>query len=166
MPDVQPHRGDGKFENHSSRFPWAHFGMPVPGYTINFEEFDLANAFDATYRVEQLPIVDKQLGIYLSVMDHDNKFRTDEARNQLAAKIEITIVDQQGKTVCHVEQPLAKMRWAWPEGGRDTYGVYDLDQSFFMPQNDSHYRLQVQYWPDPKLSGLRGFFRIRCGGSI
>lgn len=166
MPDVQPHVGDGRFENHSWRFPWAHFGMPIPGYIIDFGKFELANAFDATYRVERLPSIDNDLGIYLSIIDLGGKFRNDESRKLLNAKVEISIVDQRGEIVCHIEEPLAKMVWADPEGGPDTYGLYDLDHSFFIPEKDGQCQIHVRYWPDPKLSGLRGFFHIRCGGSI
>src|SRR5690349_11539523 len=63
MPDVRPHIGDGVFKDHSWRFPWRTVGLPVPGYQIDFPEFDLGKEFDATYHVEQLPQIRSKVGV-------------------------------------------------------------------------------------------------------
>src|SRR5262245_160427 len=41
MPTIRPHSGDGTFTNRSWRFPVPVVGMPIPGYTIDFPQFDL-----------------------------------------------------------------------------------------------------------------------------
>src|SRR5215813_559035 len=117
MPVIQPHVGDGKFENHSWRFPWISVGLPVPGYTIEFNHFDLANPYDSTYSVGRLPQIDRRPYIYLCIKDSNRLLRSDEDRKRLTAKVQIDITDSKGQSVCHVQQPLAKMYWAGDEGG-------------------------------------------------
>ena len=165
MPTVEPHSGDGRFEKHCWRLPYIDYGLPIPGYTIDFEDFNLGQPFEATYRVERLPDLPNKLGVYLSIVDPAHRFRHDEAREPLAAAIEISVLDQNGKVVCEVKQPIAKMWWAHPEGGRDTFGLH-VEQSFFVPTKDGRYEIRVRYRPDPALSGVKGFIHIRCGGSI
>jgi len=58
------------------------------------------------------------------------------------------------------------MFWSGFEGGPDTYGLYDLDESFFEPRDGESYQIRIRYTPEPKLAGFRGFVYIRCGGSI
>jgi hypothetical protein len=164
MPAVRPHSGDGHFANLSWRFPWPYCGIPIPGYTIDFPQFDLATEFDATYHLENLPELPGKVGLYLSISDPNKIWRDDELRKQLVATIQFDVYDELGELICHVQQPLAKMWWASPEGG--DYGLYNLDESFFVPRTGARYTLRVRYSPDPKFSGLKGFVHIRCGGSI
>jgi len=166
MPDVQPHVGDGKFENHSWRFPWRSIGLPIPGYFIRFEEIDLANPFEATYRIENLPKLESPVGVYLCIADPDRKLGNDAAREHLKATIELDVTDGKGATVCHVSHPFAEMVWADPEGGPDSYGLYNLDESFFVPSDGERYQIRLHYTPEPGLAGFKGFVFIRCGGSI
>lgn len=163
MPVARPHVGDGRFANHSWRFPWGIVGIPVPGYFIDFPAFDLGNDFDATYHIEQLPQIPPPIGVYLSILS-PNRDWSDEARKQLTAQVQIDVHDERGQRVCHVQQPLSEMVWASPEGG--DYGLYNLDESFFVPLRGARYTLRVRYSPDPRFSGLKGFVHIRCGGSI
>ncbi len=165
MPDVRPHSGDGRFENHSFRFPWSYLGMPIPGYTIDFPQFDLSSDFAATYRLEKLPELPDRVGIYLSIYDPADIWFGENRRKTLAADVQIDIHDDEGNLVCHVEQPLAKMIWTLPEGGSKCFGLYNLE-SFFIPRTGARYIISVRYTPDSKLSGFKGFFHIRCGGSI
>ena len=164
MPAVRPHVGDGQFENTSWRFPWPYFGIPIPGYEIDFPEFDLSTDFDVTYRIEQLPQLRNRVGVYLSIFDPSKLLRDDEVRIKLIAQIQLDVRDEDGELVCHVRQPLAEMSWASPEGG--DYGLYNLEESFFVSRTDGRYTLRVRYSSDPNLSGLKGFVHIRCGGSI
>lgn len=166
MPNIQPHVGDGQFANHSWRFPWRSVGIPVPGYTIKFDDLDLSDRVEALYRVEQLPEIGRMAGVYLCVDDPGRKFWTDESRAKLSAILEIDVVDEDGNSVCHFSQPLAKMYWAFPEGGRDTYGLYSSEESSFVSRSNEGYRIRVRYSPDPQLDGFKGFLWIRCGGSI
>jgi hypothetical protein len=166
MPDVQPHVGDGRFENHSWRFPWKSVGLPVPGYTIRFEQFDLANPFEATYRIEKLPKLKPHVGVYVCVADPDRKWEDYAARKRLKTTIELDVTDGQGATVCHVRRPIGEMIWSDPEGGPNTYGLYDLDESFFVPSDGERYQIRIRYIPEPGLAGFKGFVFIRCGGSI
>jgi hypothetical protein len=166
MPPVRPHVGDGRFKNTSWRFPWVTVGIPVPGYEINFDEFELGNDFDATYHIEQLPNFGGELGIYLSVVDPRHELQSDESRHKLNASVDIEVVDGDGKRVCQVQQALGKMTWADPEGGADTYGLYLLPQSFFTSKHGEGYQIHLRYSPDQRMSGFRGFVHIRCGGSI
>lgn len=166
MPDIQSHVGDGQFTNHSWRFPWGSVGIPITGYTIEFAHFDLSNAYDAAYTMAQLPEIGTKAGVYLCIHDPSHKWRTDKSRAQLNAAVKIDVIDEKGQSVCHIKQPLAKMIWAEPEGGQDTYGLYLLDDSFFVPQPKEKYRIKASYSPDPKLDGCEGFIWVRCGGSI
>ena len=166
MPTVRPHSGDGCFENHSWRFPWPYLGIPIPGYTIDFPQFDLSNDFEASYHLEDLPAIHNPVGVYLSLHDPNNLWSNDGLRKKLIATIQFDIYDDGGRSVCHVEQPLAKMWWAWPEGGNHCFGLYVSDESFFVPNSGARYTLCVRYSPDPALRGFKGFVHIRCGGSI
>lgn len=164
--DLEPSQGDGLFTNTSWRFPWKRFGIWISGYTVKFPQFDLASPFDATYRIERLPSIGKDAVIYLCVADPKNQFRTRDTRERLGATIEITVVGAKGKPVCHVKKPVAKMVWANPEGGANTYGLYSIPESYFTPGSNEKYRIQIRYVPDAQLSDLEGFIWIRCGGSI
>jgi hypothetical protein len=166
MPAVEPHVGDGQFENHSWRFPHRDYGVPVAGYTIDFEQFDLGRPFAATYQVERLPLAGQRVGVYLSVVDPERKFHRLEARKQLGAEVEITIVDGDGTMVRTMKQPLGKLIWANSEGGADTHGLYDLVDSFFPAADGGRYEIRLRYQPDPALEGMTGFVHVRCGGSI
>jgi hypothetical protein len=163
-PKVRPHAGDGTFQDKSWRWPWGNVGMPVPGYTIDFPEFDLAAPFAAEYRLEDLPKLNAEVGIYLSIRDPGRVLQSDDQRRSLAAAVRFEVIDDDGHVVTQLDQSLAKLRWASPEGA--DYGLYDLNHSFFAARTEGQYRLRVQYLPDPKLSGFRGFVHIRCGGSI
>jgi hypothetical protein len=165
MPRIRPPAGDGTFANHSRRFPWGTVGIPVPGYTIEFEHFDLADPYDATYNVAQLPQIEQWPLVYLCVADPKRLLNTDAARHRLTAAVEFEITDSKGQSVCRVQQPVAKMWWSDPEGGRDTYGLY-VDESEFKYDPNEKYRIRVHYTPDPALKGFKGFVFIRCGGSI
>jgi hypothetical protein len=166
MPVVRPHVGDGHFINTSWRFPWRTIGLPIPGYEINFDEFDLGTEFDATYHIEQLPSFGNHVGVYLSINDPERRFTHDESRKKLTARLEIEVTDRQGNTLCQVQHPLGEMVWADPEGGPNAYGLYKLDESFFSPNGAGQYRIHLHYSPDPALKNFRGFAHIRCGGSI
>lgn len=164
MPAVSPHLGDGRFQNTSWRFPWGDWGMPVPGYEIDFPEFDLSQDFAAEYHIEQLPELPAQLGIYLSIRDPQHNWRTDQSRKQLQGQFRFEVVDERAHQVCQMQEVLGKMVWAAPEGG--DYGLYVLQESFFPPQPGARYTLRVHYTGDAKLLHLKGFVHIRCGGSI
>lgn len=137
--------------------------MPIPGYTIDFPEFDLSNEFSESYSLEKLPNIQKDVGIYLAIRDPDKKFDNDPERKQLNARFEFDLIDESGNMVAQLRHSLADMIWTWE--GAD-YGLYDLDQSFFNARPSARYRLRVRYSPDPALNGLKGFVHIRCGGSI
>lgn len=166
MPAVERHIGDGQFQNRSWRFPHRDYGVPVAGYTIDFEEFDLSLPFEATYEVERLPLAGNRVGVYLSIVDPEQRFALLEARRQLTAQVEISVVDLHGKRVCRVRKSLGTLIWAGDEGGPNTHGLYDLVDSFFAPAEAGRYQIRIRYEPDPTLSGMIGFVHLRCGGSI
>lgn len=166
MPAVAPHLGDGQFQNRSWRFPHCEYGVPVAGFTIDFEKFDLSQPFEATYEVERIPLAGNRVGVYLSIIDPEQKFERLEARRPLVATVEISVVDPQGKQLCDVKQSLGKLIWAGDEGGPNTHGLYDLVESFFASSGAGRYEIRIRYLPDPVLAGMIGFVHIRCGGSI
>jgi hypothetical protein len=166
MPDIRPHVGDGQFQNCSFRFPWRTVGMPIPGYSITFEQIDLATPLEDTYHVEALPQIGRHAVVYLCIIDPQRNWRTDASRAQLVALIEIDVIDGDHLAVCHISQPISKMWWADPEGGPSTYGLHRVDESSFVPARGQKYDIRVRYLPDPQLSGMKGFIYIRCGGSI
>jgi hypothetical protein len=164
MPTIQPHLGDGHFQNTSWRFPWSYLGVPVPGYEIDFPEFDLLTDRDVTYRIESLPNRPDRVGVYLAIWDPDQLLRRDAARKRLTASVRFDIYDERGELITHVQQPLATMIWAQPEGG--DYGLYDLNESFFKTRPDASCTIRMRYSADPRLKDLKGFVHIRCGCSI
>jgi hypothetical protein len=166
MPSVERHSGDGRFENHSWRFPWRTYGLPIPGYLISFDEFDLSKDFAATYEIGYLPIIGREVVVYLCIRDPERKFSSDQVRKRLTNEWKLEVVNGQGKRGCELESPLAKMYWAEPEGGANTYGLYDLDGSEFKATKGGKYEIRVRYTGEPSLKGLKGFVHIRCGGSI
>jgi hypothetical protein len=158
--------GDGKFTNISWRFPWRICGIPIPGYTIEFDHFDLSTEREVSYHLEKLPLVRSEVGVYLCLNDSQHLWQTDESHTQLKGRVELEVTDELGKSVCRVNQPLAKLIWAYPEGGPETYGLYKLQESFFPAVRNKKYRIHVHYSPDPSLKGVEGFVFIRCGGSV
>ena len=46
---IAPHVGDGQFRDISWRFPWLTVGIPVTGYSITFEQFDLSQGYSDSY---------------------------------------------------------------------------------------------------------------------
>jgi len=163
---IASHVGDGQFRDISWRFPWVIIGIPVPGYSITFEQFDLSKGYIDSYTLEKVPVIGKDVVLYLCVADPRHALRDDLARQRLKAEVQFDVVDEHGKSECHVDKPLAKMYWADPEGGADCYGLYSLPESVFVSRKGAQYKLRVRYSPDPQLSGFRGFVYIRCGGSI
>lgn len=166
MPRIMPHAGDGKFANISWRYPWVTIGLPVPGYTIDFEHFTLSKDHEATYQIEKLPALQNEVGIYLCVNDPAHRWRSDSSRKTLNAKVEIEVTDDSGRVVTRVDKQFSKLTWAEPEGGADTYGLYEIPNSFFRSQSQQKYRIQIRYSSDPAFEDLEGFVFIRCGGSI
>jgi hypothetical protein len=163
---ITAHVGDGQFRDISWRYPWVTVGTPVTGYSITFEQFDLSKSYTASYTLEKVPDIGKDVYLYLCVADPRHTLRADVTRQRLKAKIHFDVADEHGNSVCHVDKPLAKMYWADPEGGADCYGLYSLPESVFVSRKGAQYRLHIRYSPDPQISGFRGFVFIRCGGSI
>jgi len=164
MRPITPHVGDGQFQNISWRFPWGTVGIPITGYSITFERFDLAKGYTASYTLEKVPDIGKCLEVYLCVVDSRRTLRDESTRRSLQAEIQFDVFDEHGRLVCHVKKPIAQMDWADPQGGTDCYGLYSLGQSQFFSRKDMKYTLHVRYSPDPQLSGFRGFVFVRCGG--
>lgn len=166
MPSFDPPTGDGRFENHSWRFPRKHFGVPIPGYMIYFDEFDLGRDFAATYRIGDLPQLARPVVVYLCIRDPLRTLRSDDVREQLTSDWVMEVFDEEGTTVANVKLSLGELIWADPQGGADTYGLYDLDGSRFEARAGETYEIRVRYAGNPKLVGFTGFVFIRCGGSI
>lgn len=166
MRPLHPHRGDGDFRDISFRWPWGTFGLAIRGYTITFPTFTLGEPYEAEFYMRELPDISTKPVVYLCIADPKRSLRGDEERKRLTAEIAFDMLDQDGKPVCHVVMPIAKMYWAAPEGGGDCYGLYALPDSHFASRKNGQYKLRVAYRPDRLLSGFRGFVHVRCGGSI
>lgn len=162
---IAPHVGDGQFRDTSWQYPWGTIGIPITGYSITFERFDLAQGYNKSYTLERLPDIEKDLGVFLCIADPRHALRGDSTRERLKAEFQFDILDEHGKLICrHENKPIAKMHWADPQGGANCYGLYSLGASEFTSRKEGKYTLHIRYSPDPQLSGFHGFIYIRCGG--
>jgi hypothetical protein len=166
MPPLRPHHGDGKFKDISWRWPWGTSGIPVRGYTIMFPTFALRDKYENDFHIRNLPDIGGCPVVYLCINDPEGRLSRDVARKQLTARVYFDVLDENGRSVCQVDQSLAKMYWADSEGAANCYGLYMLPDSCFSVRKGGRYLLHVRYTSDSQLSDFRGFVYIRCGGSI
>jgi hypothetical protein len=119
-----------------------------------------------SYEVGHLAPINNNVGVYLCVPDPSHELRSDESHQELIASLELEVTDEKGSAVVKLNQSLKVLIWSFPEGGANTHGLYDLDESFFFPEPNTRYRIRSKYKGDPKLKGREGFLLIRCGGHI
>jgi len=165
---VPPSHGDGEFSDTSWRYPWPScpFGMAVLGYNVRFPAFDLGEAYNHEFVVEDLHEIGPKVGVYLFV---DGPVPTDAEQHQLHAEFAFEVRDSSGQLIAHLNKPIGELTWTTPahiDGGGDGAGLYSLDESFFKVHRTERYTLRVRYRPDPALRGRRGLVYLNCGGSI
>jgi hypothetical protein len=149
------HRGVGKFEDLSGKA-----GPFIRGYSISLPVFDLSSPHEAEYELAELPNIQKECGVYLAIL-HDEGTPWLRETKDIDGELLLELVDAGGNAVVNVSGPLGDYIWA--QGSR--FELYQLDKSFFVPDPKQEYKLRVSYSPDPRLSGMRGFVYLRCGGS-
>lgn len=151
----QPHTGDGTFVDTSQGF----FPLRVPGFRIEFDEFDLSENYQAEYRVSKLPcLAEQDRNIELFIVDGENWRK---ALQECQAKVKVEIRDSSRKVVMTLDKPLKELIWAM-----DGSKVYGYDQGNFLDAGaDGEFTLSLMYQGDDRLR-TKGFLRIDCGGSI
>lgn len=157
---VIEYKGDGKIKDISWNF--AGF-LPVLGYSIDFPDFDLSKSYNTIYSLGNLPKYLHKVGIYLLIKDARSKWPDERKKSLEDGHIIIKIKNNKGKPIKEVNQLLKNMRWSDERGG---LGAYDSVNSFFNPADTTNYTIEVKYWPDNGLEGLKGSIYIRAGGSI
>jgi hypothetical protein len=156
LPAVPSYRGDGTFQDLSHRAgPFA-----IRGYCISMPEFDLAEPYQAEYRLAQLANIGRKCGVHLAIRDHDDRWWGDT--RFFGGEVRLELFDSRGRSVVTVSGRLGDYIW-W--GFSDLHVLYQLDKSYFIPDRGEQYRLRVSYEPDPMLAGYKGFVYVRSGGT-
>jgi hypothetical protein len=159
LPPIQPHQGDGIFEDLSRRAGI----FPITGYSIRFTEFDLGRDYEASFRLSHVPNIGKKCGVYLAIRDPDDYWFFDSHIRQLQqGKMQLELLDSRGAIVVQTGGKLKGYTWY---GCRDLHGLYRSNESFFTPRTDEEYTLRIVYHPDLKLASYKGFGYLLCGGS-
>ena len=155
LPPVPSHRGDGNFQDISWWGP-----LPIQGYSISMPDLDLAIAHQSEYRLADLTDIGRPCGVYLVIRDPDDGL----GRNtkQFDGHLQLAVIDSQNRPVVDVSGRLGDFIW-W--GWDYRHGLYQLDRSFFTPDEHEEYRLRISYAPDPRLAGYQGFVYVRSGGT-
>lgn len=157
------HQGDGQFRDLS------HYVGPIPvrGYSIAFDHFDLSKEYHRTFVFRRLPQIGIKCGVYFVIYDPDDSLGIGPGHKfTKAGKIHLQLVNSAGLTVV---ETAGSPRDFIAYGGRHTgaqylEALYDFDRSFFHPITREEYTLHVDYWPDPNLASLRAFAYLECGG--
>lgn len=159
FPSIQPHRGDGVFQDLSRRASI----FPITGYSIRFAKFDLGHEYEASFHFSHIPSIGKKCGVYLAVRDPDGYWLFDKHVKQLQeGTMQLQLLDSRGATVVQTGGSLKDYTWY---GCRDLHALYRLKESFFAPRTDEEYTFRIVYHPDPKLALYEGFGYLLCGGS-
>jgi hypothetical protein len=159
LPPIQPHQGDGVFEDLSRRASI----FPITGYSIRFTAFDLGGKYEASFRFSHVPSIGKKCGVYLAIRDPDDHWFYDSHIKELQqGTVRLELLDSRGAIVVRTDGALKDYIWY---GCRDLHGLYRLKESFFIPCKDEEYTLRIVYHPDPKLASYKGFGYLLCGGS-
>jgi len=164
---VKEYDGDGNIKNISIRFAL----VPIDGYTLSFEKFDLSKPFSKVYTLKNLP-ADSEPLIYLAVEDSNWNYTNDSNIAELTSAVEFIVTSGTGEEILHFQNELNDMVWSWPLSGQDVHahGLYNsrkLDKdSHFKAEDKETYTLNINYHPDEALNGHLGFLYLRFGGSL
>ena len=155
LPSIPEHEGDGTFENLSRRAgPFA-----LPGYSVSMPEFDLAKPHRAEYRVAGLTNIGQECGVYLAIRDHDNHWWGETGH--MDGSLELELLDSHEQSLVTVRGRLGDYTW-W--GFSDLHVLYQLHKSRFTVDTKEAYRVVINYQPDSRLAGYKGFVYVRSGG--
>lgn len=157
---VGGYKGDGIIKDITWKFAGI---MPILGYSVDFQDFDLSRSYKANYSLTNLPKDLHRVGVYLLIKDKRSNWPDERKKTVKDAHVIIKIKDAEGRLIKEVNQLLKDMWWADENGG---LGAYDLDNSFFEPKDGAGYILEVEYQPGIEFEGIRGNIYIRAGGSI
>jgi hypothetical protein len=164
MPSIEPHAGDGEFRNISRRAG----PLALPGYMIEFPEFDLGKPHKAVYRFSSLPALGlgfsrRPCGMYLVIPENRDAWGLNLVQVGGIASVATELRDSRGEVVAQTQGKLHDMIWGnWHGANR----LYQLRLSFFDPVNSESYTLQVDYSPDPALAPYKAHVGLECGGRL
>src|SRR5262249_13213211 len=136
---VRPHRGDGTFKDLTRRFGPL---VVLQGWTISLPPFDLGKPEHTEYHLASLTNIRSRCGVYFAVVDSDRPWRELDAAYS-AARVRLQLVNSMDNCVIDVEGRLCDFTW-WTGGSHPGFAaLYDLDTSFFEPDEAEEYRLRV-----------------------
>jgi hypothetical protein len=164
MPSIEAHAGDGKFRNISQRAG----PLAIPGYMIEFPEFNLGKPHKALYQFSSLPALglgfgSRPCGMYLVIPENRDDWGLNLVQVGGIASVATELRDSRGEVVAQTQGKLRDMIWGnWHGANR----LYQLRSSFFDPVNSESYTLQVDYSPDPGLAPYEARVGLECGGRL
>ncbi len=135
----------------SLRFLW----YKIRGYQISFPSFPLNSPTSEEYTLANLPTL-PYCGLYLGI--NGPKEKTNVGHWNL------TLLGTAGDSLREVSLNTDQMIWA--SGSRDDFNLYDLDKSFFDPQDKQAYTVRIKFTPSSSNTVGTGALFIRCGGQI
>jgi hypothetical protein len=152
---IPSHLGDGTFLDLSHRRGPFMF----QGYSVTMPMFDMGVGGRGEYRVARLPYVGKQCGVHLAFCDSKASCWTDEEIHQIAAEIDLELVDSRNNVLIKTKGKLGEYIWC---RRADMVYLYRLNGSFFVPKTEETYCVRFVYRQDNKLAGVKGFAYLLC----
>jgi hypothetical protein len=148
---VMLYSGDGVIHNCASSPPILGMLFSGPGYRIDFPKFPSDRAYQASYRMSNVPRGGgHRTIIYLRFMPDPNQGNARKQKESVTAEFRIVLKSAQGSVLHSAEIPVGSSPWT-DAGGPDPmgseFGVYQLEKSYLQFQFRTSYVLNVSYVP-------------------
>jgi len=156
-----PYTGAGVYQD-ISRGSWP---FAVPGYAVQFSEFELSRDMSGTYHFSGLPNIGRPSILYFDIEKLNNASSVEEKLKMTDQATVILELREKGgkliaKTSGHLHEHVRYVR-----SDREFIMLYQPISSVFVPDPHAHYIIDVTYHADDSFQGIRGHVYLECGGS-
>jgi hypothetical protein len=132
---VRQYSGDGLIRNCSL--------LVSPGYRIEFPSFSAAKPFEASYRLSQVPQLQRDPFLLLRFYQRDF-VAARKKKSSVTPSFHVTLSDALGHTQHSADIALSRASWGESQG---LFGIYDLEKSKLHFDRKAIYTLHVSYKP-------------------